>query len=451
MKFLDIKMKITLWYSFFMVVLVAGILGAMVEFTDMTILTNQKSQLVEVVEDASEDIAEGDDFDYFDDGVYLMLYDSNGKYINGSIPNRFSKNIPLKIGQVQTLKENEEMFYVYDRIVYTEYGKEFWLRGVISDAQTGQLTKTIVTIAFIILPVLVILSIVIGYFITKRAFLPVKKIQETAQSIAESKELSLRIGLKKGNDEISKLGSTIDLMLEKLERSFKKEKQFTSDVSHELRTPISVIMAESEYILKYGDSLEEAKESMEVINRQVEKMSALINQLLFFARADQGSLELKKEEVDVEREIENLIEENKISQKSQNEKEMTIKFSSEIEKNKKYSVDKILFIRAIQNILQNAINYSKEKIEIEIRLFEKENYFGVLIEDKGIGISKENLEKIWDRFYQVDEARTSKSTGSMGLGLSMVKLIIELHQGKIEVISEIGEGSRFILYFSKNL
>ena len=90
MSFLNIKTKLTLWYTFFMVVLVGGILGILVEFTDMTLLTNQKSQLVEVVEDVIEDIEEGDDFDNFDDGVYILLYNENGEYLirRGAGPER---------------------------------------------------------------------------------------------------------------------------------------------------------------------------------------------------------------------------------------------------------------------------------------------------------------------------------------------------------------------------
>lgn len=104
-----------------------------------------------------------------------------------------------------------------------------------------------------------------------------------------------------------------------------------------------------------------------------------------------------------------------------------------------------MFIRAIQNIIQNAITYGKENGTIEIESFEKDSYLGISVKDDGIGIAKENLEKIWDRFYQVEESRTTKS---MGLGLSMVKLIVEKHKGYVEVESTLGKGTKFTLYFS---
>lgn len=441
MRFLDIKVKITLWYTIFMIGLVGGILGVLVEFTDMTLLTNQKSQLVEVVEDVIEDIEEGDDFDNFDDGVFILLYDERGNYLSGSLPYSFSIDYPLKAGQVQEIREKDREFYVYDKRVISRDGN-FWVRGVFSDVQTNQLTQTIVRGAFILLPFLVIVSITIGYFITKRAFLPVKKIQETAQSITESNELSLRIGLPKGKDEIARLGNTIDEMLEKLDKSFQKEKQFTSDASHELRTPVTVILAESEYILKHGESMEEAKESMEIINRQAEKISALINQLLFFSRADRGDMELKLESIDITQVLEDLKFDNSIEAEKKN---ISISYKNNLER-REYLVDKIMFIRAIQNIIQNAISYGKENGVVEIESFETRKYFAVKVKDNGIGISQENIGKIWDRFYQVEESRTTKS---MGLGLSMVKLIIEKHKGYVEVESILGVGTIFTLYFKK--
>lgn len=442
MSFLNIKTKLTLWYTFFMVVLVGGILGILVEFTDMTLLTNQKSQLVEVVEDVIEDIEEGDDFDNFDDGVYILLYNENGEYLSGSLPFNFPIEYPFKLGQVQEIKEKDRGFYIYDKKIITEGGEKIWIRGVFSDIQINQLTQTIVTGAFLILPILVILSTVIGYFITKKAFLPVKKIQETAQNITESNELSLRIGLPKGRDEITKLANTIDEMLERLDKSFQKEKQFTSDASHELRTPVTVILAESEYILKHGEDMEEARESMEIINRQAEKISGLINQLLFFSRADRRDLKLKLENVNIVKTIEELKNDNSIEAEKKN---ITITYENSL-KNYEYIVDKIMFIRAIQNIIQNAINYGKENGKIEIESFEKSEYFAIKVKDDGIGIAEENLQKIWDRFYQVDESRTTKS---MGLGLSMVKLIVEKHEGYVEVESELGKGTSFTLYFKK--
>lgn len=444
MKFLTIKGKITLWYTFFMVVMALCILGIIGEFADKTIIAGHKNILLEVVEDAAEDIEEGDSFDLFEDGVYLLKYDKNKKYIEGIIPEKFSAEIILSEGHIQTVKNSNEIFYVYDKKSHTENGEIFWIRGVIPNVKTAQMTTLIVRGTFIVLPFLVILSAVIGYIITKRAFEPVKKIQETAQSITDSEELSLRIGLPEGKDEISKLGKTIDNMLDRLEKSFEQEKQFTSDASHELRTPVAVIMAESDYILQHGTDFQEARESMEVISRQADKMSKLIEQLFFFARAEQGRINLNYEDIDVSKIIKEIAEENKIEAQKKN---ISIKISDTLPKGKKYYLDRVMFSSAVQNVVRNAAVYGKESGWIEINILEQNDFLAVKIKDNGIGISRENLKKIWDRFFQGEEARTAQTTGSMGLGLSMVKWITEKHGGFAEAESVLGEGSIFTLFF----
>lgn len=442
MKFLNIKLKITLWYAFFTIGLVAGVLGFLIEFTDTTLISNQKKELIEVVEDTREDMIDGDRIKFFDDGIFIILYDMNKKFIDGTPPPNFSISSPLQNNKLQKFEINGENFYTYDKKINLNNGEVVWIRGVFSDTTGKDLTTIIIKISFIILPLLVILSLIIGYIITKNALLPVKQIQETAENITNNTMLSLRINLPKKNDEISKLGATIDKMLDKLEKSFEKEKQFTSDISHELRTPIAVILAESEYVLKHCEEIEEAKSSMEVINRQGEKISTLINQLLFFARADKEKLKLDLKYSNIPKIIAEIIADNKFYLENKN---ITINYTDNLI-TKIFKVDEIMFIRAVQNILQNSITYGKNNGSIQITTFENNNYFSIGIEDNGIGIAKENIEKIWNRFFQVDEARSSDS---MGLGLPIVKLIVEKHCGYIELDSKLGIGSKFILHFKK--
>ena len=491
MRFLSIRAKVTLWYTLFMIVLVAVMLGVLVKYSGAVMLANQKEQLVRVVEETAkklredseeededededdtkyevndtkkleeidEDDTEGiekedhdntediekDEFDYFEDGVYLLQYNGKKEYLGGSAPSKALISFTLEDGVVQTVEENNHIFYIYDRKIHNENGKTFWLRGIVSNVETNQLNKTIIGSTFVLLPLLVVLSSTIGYLITKRAFNPVRKIQETTQKITESKELGMRIGLPLGKDEISKLGQTIDLMLEQLERSFEKEKQFTSDASHELRTPISVILTESEYMLQHVETVDEARESMEVVNRQANRMSELINQLLFFTRAEEGSIQLQYELVDINKLIYEIIEDNRMLAKQHT---ITITMIQKEQAELPCFVDRMLFIRAVQNVIQNGIVYGKPNGHVQVKVFKVPDYFVVEVKDDGIGISKTNLDKIWNRFYQVDEARSRQNAGSSGLGLSMVKWITNKHGGYAKVESTLNVGSRFSLYF----
>lgn len=472
MRFLTIRAKVTLWYTAFMILLVAIMLGLLMKISNTTVLTNYTQKLLKVMDDVAEDVEEEEEVDYFDEGVYIIEYDDEGRYMVGTVPTEFPIDLTLRDRKVQEVTEGDYIFYTYDRRVVTEQGSVRWMRGVIGEAKGNQLNSIIVGTAFILLPILVLLSSIMGYFITKRAFKPIRQIQETAQKITESKALSMRIGLPKGKDEISKLGQTIDGMLEQLERSFEKEKQFISDASHELRTPIAVILNESEYGMEHLEDLEEAKESMEVINRQANRMTKLINQLLFFARADEESITLQYEALDVAALMSEMIEDRKILNHSAH-----IIFKNEIQGNSTYWIDRTLFFRALQNLIQNAVVYSKpsgqeqkytisnkmddvnqvqntssgfaegEEVEVQVRLYEEGHYFVVEVKDYGIGISPEDLERIWDRFYQVNPSRNKKNSESMGLGLAMVKWIAKKHGGFVKVESVLNKGSTFSLYF----
>lgn len=439
MKSLTIRMRVTLWYACFMVVLIAISLIIISQLSRKAMLTNQKGNLIETVNDGIKEMDSLDNFDYFENGICLLIYDKSETYIEGIIPHGFSVSLPLRNDYIQTIESDNQNFYVYDKLT-AKAGDAYWMRGVVPQSAPDLIGRLTVYFVSVFFPLLVVLTCVIGYFITKRAFRPVKKIQETAQKIADSDELFLRIGLPEGKDEIAKLGKTVDHMLDKLQRSFEKEKQFTSDVSHELRTPLAVMITESEYALQHATSLEEAQESIEVVNRQANKMTALINQLLFFARTDNGSLVLHNETFAVDPVISELVEDYRILAENY---DISINFATTIPIN----VDKNLFIRCLSNVIRNAINYGNSKGAIHIKTSQKDNYLAIAVIDNGIGISQENLDKIWDRFYQVEESRSKLSGDSMGLGLAMVKMIVEKHGGYVTVDSVLDQGSTFTLYF----
>lgn len=445
MKALSMKLKITIGYTITLILFVIGVLFVIVEIADDAILINEKEQLVDEVSDAIQDIQKGKKFDYFDDNVYLILYNDKKEYIDGGIPEFFPVDSELYNGKLRKIKTNDDIvYYVYDRSIVVENGETMWLRGVISDMNYGKMGRFILHIAFIILPILIVISTIIAYFITGKALEPVKKIQETAENISQNNRLSLRIGLK-GTDEIGKLAKTIDNMLEKLENAFVKEKRFTSDVAHELRTPISIIMAESEYNIKHEDQLSEMKESMKTINKQIGKMSSIVEQLLTLSRADYGNVKLNLKYIDVEKKIFEVIE--SIQEKA-NKKGIKIQLNSNLD-NKIFKLDELMFERVIHNIIENGIKYGIENGYVKIVLSLDKDRLKIVFEDNGIGISNENIDKIWDRFYVVDKSR-SLNRDSTGLGLSMVKLIVEKHQGNVKVSSKLGVGTTFTIFF-KNL
>ena len=224
-------------------------------------------------------------------------------------------------------------------------------------------------------------------------------------------------------------------MFDKLQKSFENEVQFTSDVSHELRTPISVIMTQSEYGKDIEMTPEEAKHTFNIIFKESKKMSQLVSQLLTLVRIDKGHLKLNLENIDIGELLEISLETQQINANKKN-----INFITNIEENIFTFIDEIMILRAFNNIISNAIFYGKENGFVKISLKKENNKIFITFEDNGIGISKENLDKIWIRFFQADSSRT---TDNSGLGLPMVKGIIEAHNGNISVTSELGKGTTF--------
>ena len=237
---------------------------------------NQQSteELVEAVEEIYEN---PDKFENFDDGIYCIKYNENNDIIAGKIPKDFDLTLAFSIEDINTYQVENKKFLYYDTRL-KDSGD--WIRGIYPLNKYQNEVSRMWDVAIIGASFIIIFVIILGYKIIKNAFKPVNRISKTALEIKNSKNFSRRIELEYGEDEIYKMASAFNEMLDTVEEVFIHEKQFSSDVSHELRTPISVILAQSDYALNYTETLDEAIESFEVINRQAGKMKNLINQIM---------------------------------------------------------------------------------------------------------------------------------------------------------------------------
>jgi len=377
-------------------------------------------------------------FDTMIQNVEIAIYDKDFKFLYGNSPNGFEMdNRKSKDDKIMIIRSNNQKWYVYNKkIELGNYGK-VWIRGVMPNIGQSSAIETVIQISFVILPFFLILSAIGGYIITKNAFTPIEKIRRIAEKINEGNDLSQRINLGKGDDELHTLANTFDVMFDRLQTSFENEVQFTSDVSHELRTPITVILTQAEYGKGYISSVEEAQKSFGIIEKEGQKMSKLVSQLLTLARMERGRQKLNLENINLSELIEMTVETQTLSAKSKNIKIIT-KIMPEIYAN----IDEMMIMRVFTNLISNAISYGKQNGTVTVELFLKEDKIISKISDDGIGISEDKLDKIWLRFYQVDP---SKNGDNSGLGLSMVKKIVELHKGEIFVESELGKGTTFTI------
>ena len=256
-KKVSLTFKITLWYTTFIVLLIGTLIGVTFFVSDSVVENSGKKKLVEEV----TEISSGEDsFTPFEDGVTLSVYEKDGNLIAGGIPRNFKVN-EFSLGAISEYKdENNNKYLYYDsETSSTRLGNGKYVRGVIqvSNNITGWFLPIIILLGS---PFVILVIMYGGYLIIRSSLRPVRDMTETADAIAKSNDLTKRIHIEDGTDEVHKLGKVFNEMLETLENASKRERQFSSDVSHELRTPISVIMAESEYGAKYTDSVEDAKE-----------------------------------------------------------------------------------------------------------------------------------------------------------------------------------------------
>ena len=432
-KKVSLTFKITLWYTTFIVLLIGSLIIGTFFVSDSVVESEAKKRLIDEVVEISSG---ADKFTSYEDGVTLSVYDKDGNLVAGSVPRNFKVN-DFSLGAISEYKDvNHNKYLYYDSETSSaRLGNGKYVRGIVQVTNNinGWILPIIISIGS---PFIIMIIMYGGYLIIRSSLKPVRDMTKTAEAIANSNDLSKRIYIEEGNDEVHKLGKVFNEMLETLENSSKRERQFSSDVSHELRTPIAVIMAESEYGAKYTDSIEEAKESFSAIERQSKRMTSMINQILELARLD-SRLEIPKQKFQLSDKIKHTLEDYKILFDNKN-----IKLSITIEENISIYANEALIMRMIDNLLSNALKYAETEVTV---CLVKRNRIIFEVADDGIGINDEEKINIWNRFYKVDKSRTTTEDNSSGLGLSITKKIVELHDGKIAIIDNKPNGARFIV------
>ncbi|WP_338948443.1 coaggregation-regulating histidine kinase CarS [Fusobacterium nucleatum] len=430
---IPVSIRVTAWFTTFILILFVIIMSSAILIEDKIVNNLSAKELVKAVERIYED---PDEFENFDDGIYYIKYDSNNDIIAGKIPKDFDMTLAFSIEDINTYQIENKKFLYYDTKLKNTRD---WIRGIYPLSKFQNEISKIWDIGIYLSPWLFIFVVIFGYRIIKNAFKPVKKISETALLIKKSKNFSRRIELDNSEDEIHKMASTFNEMLDTVEETFIHEKQFSSDVSHELRTPITVILAQSDYALDYVETLDEAKESFEVINRQAKKMTSLINQIMEFSKLERQN-EVEKERINFSNIILQLLEDYKPLLENSN-----IELIINIEKDLRIYGNKLMVERLFINLFINAIKFTKTTINVSLNRINKEII--LQIKDDGVGIAKREQKYIWDRFFQINNSRNKDKNRGSGLGLSMVNKIAQLHSAIIEVESEIGNGACFIVRF----
>lgn len=283
----------------------------------------------------------------------------------------------------------------------------------------------------------IIASIILGYIVSKRMLKPIDYITKTAESISIN-NLKDRLYVKGPDDELKRLVKTFNKMIERLQEAFDRQTQFVSDASHELRTPIAIIQGYANLLDRWGKYDKEASEkSISAIKFEASNMGYLIEKLLFLARGDNGTQLIEKKEFYINKLIDEVVKESRIIEKNR---------IIESSKNDKIMIfaDYKMIKQMLRIFIDNSIKFTKDDGKIDVSSSVYKDTLRIIVSDNGIGISKDEIKKIFDRFYVVDKSR-SKENGGSGLGLSIAKWIVKIHGGIIDVISKEGEGTKAIV------
>ncbi|WP_305045235.1 sensor histidine kinase [Geoalkalibacter sp.] len=276
-----------------------------------------------------------------------------------------------------------------------------------------------------------------GWFLADRALAPVENISRTMAQI-NTENLSRRLPEADQHSEIGRLVQNFNRMLEQLESSFHRLRQFAADASHELRTPLTVLRGETEVALRWTKNPEEFRGILESNLEEIDRMSRIIEDLLLLAKSEAGQTPMTIKQVNLNLLLQELALQGKILGENKG-----IAVSLKLPENLEVQVrgDELRLHQMFLNLLSNGIKYTPTGGRVDLLLRVEGNQAVIEVRDTGVGMAPEHLQRIFDRFYRIDRSRSLES--GAGLGLSIVKWIVEAHQGQISVTSTPGEGSCF--------
>ncbi len=451
---LSIKKKLLI-YSFLIQLVILMIFSiSLYKALEISTLDKLQATLKIIILDVTDEVLENNEIEnilldeekeYNFEPLYIRILDNktHKKIIQTS---NFPDNIEQNDEYLNRLKENTVIFekqnnYLVSRIKIKHHEGKI---SIIEIATTKDiLTTTLENILYIlgfILPIILILSVIGGNFLIYKSFLPIENILSQLKKI-NANDLSARLNSSKNEDEINQLVNEVNSLLKRLEASFEKISQFSSDASHELKTPLTIIRGEIEIALRKERSIDEYKDALNSSLNEIIIIEQTINDLLFLAKNEKDLIIDKQETFYFDEIVDESINEIK---SFANLHKIDIKFILEdtIEFNGYSNLLKI----AIKNILKNAIQFSHKNSQVIVKNYKKDGFFNISVQDFGIGIEQNEQIKIFEKFYRTDKSR-NKNSGGTGLGMSILKKIVDIHGGIINIYSKEDFGTTITISF----
>lgn len=486
---MPIRLKLSLWYGGVLAVIMAVFSGVFYFLMDSSIQNQYRNSLQQQTEQVyrrleytvalslrgwNVDIRLDAQDTYFTENIYLQLYNLSTRQV--SLSNKsITDNVVLPMIDEQTLRYlsseskylftsaevNGVPFIIYNRGIYSN---NHALIGVLQAAiYSGNITGLLEQLRFVLILssiIIILVSSSFGWFLAKKALRPIGSVIEEANKIESGEDLSRRIPYNGPPDEIGRLVQTINGMLERIQRvytnmeeAYRNQRRFVSDASHELRTPLTTIRGNVELMGKMWNHADESgnkqlsedvltlsREAMADISAEAERMSRLVNDMLSLARADAGHV-IEKEPVELMPVVEEVARRANFLPRSSEvawRTEGLSLLSGVVVNGSRDYLQQLLFI-----FIENAFKYTLQG-EVVLGVREAPGQIGISIRDTGIGLDKDEVPHIFERFYRADPSRGL--VGGTGLGLSIAKWILDSHGGSVEVYTRKGHGSTFVIW-----
>ena len=320
---------------------------------------------------------------------------------------------------------------------------DFTLQVAVDQTKYGELINRLALLLVLCLPFTVCLAAVLGYWMSGRVLAPVDRITATAKTI-DGANLQRRLPLSGNDDELDQLSGTINLMLERIASSYDRISQFTADASHELRSPVAVVRSAAELILMDLSDTQRVRRGLEDILAESDFMTKLIADLLTLARNGLEENTANFELFDMQASVESIVPRARaMAELKQIEFELRKSPVILPMRGNSAVVERVLTI-----LLDNAIRYTPAGGKVTVTTWSEGQLCGYTVSDTGPGIAREHRNRIFERFYRVDAARTP-GDGSCGLGLAIARSLLDMHGGSIHLETQTGKGSSFEVSFEQ--
>lgn len=314
---------------------------------------------------------------------------------------------------------------------------------IIGTNQYQMAFKDTLIVTIMLFAIVYVVTLVINNYIIKKYFEPLKNLINTVNRITDSRTLSKRINIENSNNqnaeiEIIRFTKTFNRMFNRLENAFQHEKQFSRNISHEIKTPLAVIISNCEYAQDFTDDPEEMQDTLQTISEQANRISNIISELSSLSKMDGNDQKLDYENFCID-ELVKITADEVLIEYENLDKNITVNIHCE--DTIKVHADRIMIARLFINLISNSIKYGVQDGHTDIYLSKKGRSLICHVCDDGIGISEDDINNIWEPFFRVDRSNQN----STGLGLPMVKKIVSIHGGYIDVESTLGKGTNFYI------